>query len=170
MSHSYPPAPLAVLPFTPMPDYVMHRPPPFTPVFTPHVSAWCHPPVPALLQCLTAIVINSWESCIPTHPFLPCMLIFCSFCSLPSHIPCFQIPCSDLAQRHYSVHKDEWFCLGKVLFKHNFMQYAMGFALSKYLQMVVNMGRPGCTHGGYVFVWGSRWSCQKIRSNGALHH
>ena len=38
----------------------------------------------ALLQCLTAIVINSWHICIPTHPFLHYMLIFCSFCSLPS--------------------------------------------------------------------------------------
>ena len=26
-------------------------------------SALCHPAAPALLQCLTAIVINSWELC-----------------------------------------------------------------------------------------------------------
>ena len=49
-------------------------------VFSPHFfcSALCHPPTPALLQCLTAIVINRWEPCISTHPFLHCMLIFYS--------------------------------------------------------------------------------------------
>ena len=40
-----------------------------------------HVPV---LQCLTAIVINSSEPCIPTHQFVHQMLIFCGFCSLPS--------------------------------------------------------------------------------------
>ena len=38
-------------------------------------------------QCLTAIVINSWDICIPTHPFLHCMLTFWSFGSLPSQSP-----------------------------------------------------------------------------------
>ena len=64
-----------------------------------------HVPV---LQCPTATVINSFEPCIPTHQFVHQMLIFCGFCSLPSQ---FQIPCSEFVQRHYSVHKDEWFCL-----------------------------------------------------------
>ena len=44
----------------------------------------CHPPACALPQCLTAIVINSWDICIPAHAFLHYMLIFCNFCSLPN--------------------------------------------------------------------------------------
>ena len=40
-----------------------------------------HVPV---LQCLTAIVTNSLEPCIPTHQFVHQMLIFCGFRSLPS--------------------------------------------------------------------------------------
>ena len=47
-------------------------------------NAKCHPPSCTLLQCLTAIVINSWDICIPSHPFLHCMLIFWRFGSLPS--------------------------------------------------------------------------------------
>ena len=54
-------------------------------VFSAHVlcNAKCHPPSCTLLQCLRAIVLNSWDICIPTHPFLHCMLIFRSFGSLP---------------------------------------------------------------------------------------
>jgi hypothetical protein len=140
--------------------------------FSPHFfcSALRHPPAPAaMLQCWTAIVINSWESCIPTHPFLHCifrtmqprvpsmlgaflhcMLIFCSVCSLPVS-PKFQILCSYFAQRHHSVHKDEWFCLGEVVFRHYSVSAQCSpscFALSKCLQMVVNMGTRGCTQGG----------------------
>ena len=37
-----------------------------------------------VLQCLTAIVTNSLEPCIPTHQFVHQMLIFCDFRSLPS--------------------------------------------------------------------------------------
>ena len=40
-----------------------------------------HVPV---LQCLTAIVTNSLEPCIPTRQFVHQMLIFCGFRSLPS--------------------------------------------------------------------------------------
>ena len=72
-------------------------------------NAKCHPPSCTLLQRLTAIVINSWDFCIPTHPFYvpvrqcpPAKVIqslelriqhirlciicsfFCSFCGLPS--------------------------------------------------------------------------------------
>ena len=80
-------------------------------------SALCHPPAPTLLKIFTAIVINSWEPCIPTNPFLHCMIIFCSFCSLLVS-PKFHIPGTDLAQRHYSLHNDEWFCLGEAVFTH----------------------------------------------------
>ena len=47
-------------------------------------NAKCYRPSCTLLQCLTAIVINSWDICIPSHPFLHCMLIFWTFGSLPS--------------------------------------------------------------------------------------
>ena len=40
-----------------------------------------HRPV---LQCLTAMLINSLEPCIPTHELVHQMLIFCSFRNLPS--------------------------------------------------------------------------------------
>ena len=38
----------------------------------------------SVLQCLTAIVINSLEPCIPTQRLIHQMLIFSSFRSLPS--------------------------------------------------------------------------------------
>ena len=55
-------------------------------VFSAHsfCNAKCHPPFSTLLQCLTAIIINSWDICILTHPFMHCMLILWRFGSLPS--------------------------------------------------------------------------------------
>ena len=65
-----------------------------------------HVPV---LQCLTAIVINSLQPCIPTQQFVHQMLIFCGFRSLPSQS---QVPDSLLNLfKEALFHKDEWFCL-----------------------------------------------------------
>ena len=196
-------------------------------------NATCHPPSCALMQCLTAIVINSWDICIPTHPFLHCMFIFWSFGSLPSQS---QVPdsllrlCSEVG--FFTGFSAHFFCsalchpcacaavsasdsdsdqlLRTLQSTHPFLHYMLvfcsfcclpsqsqrsdsllrlclealvgaqrrvvvprrgcfqallsgciilliiscsSFALSKYLQMVVNIGRPRCTKGGMLVLY-----------------
>ena len=82
-------------------------------VFNAHFfrNAKCHPPCCTLLQCLAAMVINSWDICIPTHPFLPCTLIFWSFDSQSNQS---QVPNSLLGFRSacifFTVFPAHFFC------------------------------------------------------------
>ena len=57
----------------------------------------------AVLQCLTAIIINSLQPCIPAQNFVHFLRLSQSAQSVPSS--------RFLASDYYSVHKDEWFCL-----------------------------------------------------------
>ena len=118
-----------------------------------------HVPV---LQCLTAIVINSLEPCIPTHQFVHQMLISCGFRSLPSQS---QVPdsllrlCSEAlfgAQRRVVLPLRGGFqalLSGCTILP---IISCSSVALSKCLQMV-GQHRPTRVHtrrdAGSVFVW-----------------
>ena len=118
-----------------------------------------HVPV---LQCLTAIVINSLQPCIPTQQFVHQMLILCGFCSLSSQS---QVPnsllklCSEAlfgAQRRVVLPLRSGF--QRVLSRCSVLPIisCTSVALSKNLQMV-GQHRPTRVHTGRharsVFVW-----------------
>ena len=118
-----------------------------------------HVPV---LQCLTAIVINSLEPCIPTHRFVHQMLIFCGFRGLSSQS---QVPHSLLrlclealfgAQRRVVLPLRGGFqaLLGRCTILP--IISCSSVAVSKCLQMV-GQHRPTRVHtgrdAGSIFVW-----------------
>ena len=94
-----------------------------------------------------------------THPFLHCMLIFCSFCCLPSQsqrsdsLLRFCLEALFGAQSRVALPRRG--CFQAILSGCTILPIisCSSFALSKYLQMAVNMDGPWCTQGGMLVLY-----------------
>ena len=74
-------------------------------------SALCHPPA-----CAAVSDSHSDQLLRTLHPNTSVPALYAHFLQLLQSAQV-QIPWSDFVQRHYSVHKGEWFCLLEVVFK-----------------------------------------------------
>ena len=106
--------------------------------------------VPPPLFCITSVFdnhrspprslasqhIGSGIACSFSTPFAVCPIS-----------PKFQIPCSYFAQKHYSVHKDKWFCPTKVVFKRYSMSADLSPRFHAHVLLVPN-----------AFTWWSTWA------------
>ena len=129
----------------------------FFTVFSSHFfcSALCHPRACAAVSASHSDqLLRTLHS---THPFLHYMLIFCSFCCLPSQSQrsdsLLRLCLEALFGAQSRVVLPRRGCFQALLSGCTILPIISCFALSKYLQMAVNMDGPRCTQGGMLVLY-----------------